>query len=71
MIDHMRHDKKVLQGRMRFILARCIGESFVTAEVEEDVVARVLKKSLASKPNFMTPPVNISGVASGTTGGGS
>jgi 3-dehydroquinate synthase len=71
LIDHMRHDKKVLQGRMRFILARCIGEAFVTAEVEEDVVATVLKKSLTATPNSMTPPVNISGVAVGTAGSGS
>jgi 3-dehydroquinate synthase len=71
LIDHMRHDKKVLQGRMRFVLARCVGEAFVTAEVEEDVVARVLKESLAATPNFIAPPVKISGVAAGTTGGGS
>ena len=71
LIDHMRHDKKVLQGRMRFIMARCIGEAFVTAVVEEDVVTAVLKKSLTATPNSMTPPVKISGVTVGTASSGS
>ena len=48
LIDHMRHDKKVLAGRMRFILARGIGDAFVTADVDENDVAGVLKRSIAA-----------------------
>lgn len=48
LIDHMRHDKKVLAGRMRFILARGIGDAFVTADVDEKDVAGVLKRSIAA-----------------------
>jgi 3-dehydroquinate synthase len=50
LIDHMRHDKKVLAGRMRFILARGIGEAFVTADVDEREVAKILSQSLRSTP---------------------
>jgi len=46
LMDHMRHDKKVLAGRMRFILARGIGDAFVTAEVDERDVAAVLERSI-------------------------
>jgi 3-dehydroquinate synthase len=48
LIGHMRHDKKVLAGRMRFILARCIGDAFVTADVKESDVAEILTRSLAA-----------------------
>jgi 3-dehydroquinate synthase len=48
LIGHMRHDKKVLAGRMRFILARSIGDAFVTADVNESDVAEVLTQSLAA-----------------------
>lgn len=48
LIDHMRHDKKVLAGRMRFILARGIGDAFVTADVDENDVAEVLERSIAA-----------------------
>ena len=44
----MRHDKKVLAGQMRFILARGIGDAFVTAEVDESHVKRIIERSLAS-----------------------
>lgn len=46
LIAHMRHDKKVRDGRMRFVLARGIGEAFVTAGVEEAQVGEVLAASL-------------------------
>jgi len=48
LIGHMRHDKKVLAGRMRFILARGIGDAFVTADVDENDVAEVLERSIAA-----------------------
>jgi 3-dehydroquinate synthase len=48
LVNHMRHDKKVLAGRMRFILARGIGNAFVTADVGEDDVAAIITRSLAS-----------------------
>ena len=36
----MGQDKKVLDGQIRFILARAIGEAFVSSDVEaDDVVA--------------------------------
>ena len=41
----MAQDKKVVQGRMRFILARGIGEAFVTGDVPEGAVADVLEAS--------------------------
>ncbi|MDE0811417.1 MAG: 3-dehydroquinate synthase [Alphaproteobacteria bacterium] len=48
LINHMRHDKKVLAGQMRFILARGIGDAFVTAEVDERHVTKIIERSLAS-----------------------
>jgi 3-dehydroquinate synthase len=54
LIDHMRHDKKVLAGRMRFILARGIGDAFVTAEVDEAMVTKVVSNSIIG--NGATPP---------------
>ena len=35
LIDHMRSDKKVADGKMVFILARGIGKSFVASDVQE------------------------------------
>tara|TARA_B100001123_G_scaffold441958_1_gene584387 strand:- start:545 stop:1669 length:1125 start_codon:yes stop_codon:yes gene_type:complete len=46
LIEHMRHDKKVLDGRMRFVLAKEIGKSFVTADVQERDIYGVVSKSL-------------------------
>jgi len=48
LVDHMRHDKKVLDGRMRFILARAIGDAFVTADVDEAAVAALLAEDLSA-----------------------
>ena len=41
----MRRDKKVREGRMRFVLPRAIGASYVSDEVREDVLAAVLEAS--------------------------
>jgi 3-dehydroquinate synthase len=41
-LEHMRIDKKALGGRMRLILLRKIGESFVTADYPEQALQRTL-----------------------------
>ena len=49
LVERMRHDKKVLDGRMRFVLARGIGDAFVTADVEEGAARAVVARSLAAR----------------------
>jgi 3-dehydroquinate synthase len=41
-LEHMRIDKKVQGGRMRLVLLRSIGDSFVTAEYSEQALQRTL-----------------------------
>ena len=41
-LEHMRIDKKVQGGRMRLVLLRAIGESFVTADYPEPALQRTL-----------------------------
>ncbi len=41
-LDHMRIDKKVKAGRMRLVLLRSIGDSFVTADYSEPALLRTL-----------------------------
>ena len=41
--EHFTHDKKVDAGRLTFIVARGIGQSFVSRDVPEDVLRAVLK----------------------------
>jgi shikimate kinase / 3-dehydroquinate synthase len=43
----MRQDKKVERGKLTFILARGIGESFVARDVEEESVSAFLARELA------------------------
>ncbi|MEL6520937.1 MAG: 3-dehydroquinate synthase [Pseudomonadota bacterium] len=43
----MAQDKKVVDGQLRFILARGIGQAFVTSEVPGDAVRSVLSDALA------------------------
>ncbi|WP_373635424.1 3-dehydroquinate synthase [Yoonia sp. SS1-5] len=45
----MGQDKKVLAGQLRFILARGIGEAFITGDVPVDAVLGVLQDALAQK----------------------
>ncbi len=45
----MGQDKKVVDGQLRFILARGIGEAFVTADVPTASVLEVLEEALAHK----------------------
>jgi 3-dehydroquinate synthase len=45
----MGQDKKVIDGKLRFILARGIGEAFVTSDVPAEMVLTVLNEALAKK----------------------
>lgn len=47
LIALMAQDKKVIDGRLRFILAKGIGEAFVTDDVPKDVLNSVLEDALA------------------------
>ena len=47
LLNLMGQDKKVRQGRMRFVLARGIGDAFVTHEVPPDRLARFMKRQVA------------------------
>ena len=47
LVDLMGQDKKVIDGQLRFILARGIGQAFVTADVPRDAVVSVIKDGLA------------------------
>ena len=49
LIGLMGQDKKVVDGTLRFIMARGIGEAFVTSDVSMDVVRSVLTESLAGR----------------------
>ena len=43
----MGQDKKVVDGQLRFILARDIGAAFVASDVDANVVKSVLKDALS------------------------
>jgi len=45
-LEHMRIDKKVKSGRIRLILLRSIGESFVTADYSDAALQRTLEAHL-------------------------
>jgi len=47
LLDLMAQDKKVMDGRLHFILTRGIGEAFVTSDVPGDQVRAVLEDALA------------------------
>jgi len=44
----MGQDKKVVDGQLRFVLARGIGQAFVTGDVPADAVLKVLSDALAA-----------------------
>ncbi len=48
LVDHMAQDKKVRDGRIVFVLARGIGEAFVSDEVDPGEARAVLDEALAS-----------------------
>ncbi len=47
-LDLIGMDKKVASGRVRFVLLRSVGESFVSAEVADEDVEAVLREASAS-----------------------
>lgn len=49
LIALMAQDKKVQDGRLRFILARAIGEAFVCDDVPHDVLHRLLSDALGAR----------------------
>jgi len=49
LLDLMGQDKKVIDGQLRFILARGIGDAFVTSDVPRDQVRNVLSDALAQR----------------------
>ncbi|CUH77143.1 3-dehydroquinate synthase [Tropicibacter naphthalenivorans] len=49
LLDLMGQDKKVIDGQLRFILARGIGDSFVTSDVPRDKVLTLLAEQLAAR----------------------
>jgi len=49
LLDLMGQDKKVVDGQLRFILARGIGRAFVTSDVPRDAVRDLLHERLAMR----------------------
>ncbi|MEO1283892.1 MAG: 3-dehydroquinate synthase [Pseudomonadota bacterium] len=49
LLSLMGQDKKVIDGTLRFILARGIGDAFVTADVEPAQVLEVLESALSAR----------------------
>jgi 3-dehydroquinate synthase len=48
LIEHMRGDKKAEAGRLTFVLARGIGQAFVTREVDERALVALLDQAIAA-----------------------
>ena len=48
LLSHMLRDKKVQGGRITFVLARGIGQAFVTSEVAVEEVERLLEHAVAT-----------------------
>jgi 3-dehydroquinate synthase len=48
LLAHMRHDKKVRDGHLTFVLARHIGEAFIANDVPIDAVAAILDEAVAA-----------------------
>ena len=48
LIEHMSRDKKVREGRIAFVLARGIGQAFLSEEVPLDEVAALLDTAIAA-----------------------
>lgn len=48
LIAHMRHDKKVRDGKLRFILTRGIGQAVISSEVDMRAVEDVLQRTVAA-----------------------
>ena len=50
LLELMAQDKKVVDGKLRFILARGIGRAFVASDVDTSVIRQVLDAQLAARP---------------------
>jgi 3-dehydroquinate synthase len=48
LLEHMRQDKKVRDGRLTFILARGIGETFIANEVDEGEILATLEADIGA-----------------------
>jgi 3-dehydroquinate synthetase len=48
LIDHMRRDKKVSEGRIAFVLTRGIGKAFIARDVALDQVRDMLAEAIAA-----------------------
>ena len=49
LLELMSQDKKVVDGQLKFILARGIGEAFVTSDVDRQVVLGLLEEALQDR----------------------
>jgi 3-dehydroquinate synthase len=49
LLELMAQDKKVVDGKLRFILARGIGDAFVTSDVDRDMVRGLLQEALDAR----------------------
>jgi 3-dehydroquinate synthase len=49
LLELMGQDKKVVQGELRFVLARGIGDAFVTGDVPRETVRGLLAEALAER----------------------
>lgn len=49
LIALMGQDKKVLDGQLRFVMARAIGDAFVTSDVDPAILSRVLDQALLQR----------------------
>ena len=43
LVDHMRRDKKVRDGALKFVLARGIGQAFTAGDVSMEAVTELLR----------------------------
>jgi len=42
-LEHMKHDKKFSEGKIRFVLLRAIGDAYVSSEVTETHIVNAIK----------------------------
>jgi len=52
LLSLMAQDKKVVDGKLRFILARGIGDAFISSDVPPEAVRQVLSDALAARANL-------------------
>ena len=51
LLSMMAQDKKVVDGKLNFILVNDIGKSFMTSDIDKDTILSVLHDSAQSKPS--------------------